>query len=190
MKLLPNHITVWYKFSYKLTWISDMIVNDYTTENIEVLMYIHKLYFILYLIDLFTPNFQYKKWTSARVRAAWRLKLAIFLWNDAMGSLLLLKNWKTILDFWCDLFLHLWGKKTLAHLITLSATSLPQITQKSLFCLKDQIYEYGLVYHKACVGLCSDLPSFLWIGHGKLHKMGKKHKKSSSLVLAAYIVAE
>ena len=68
MKLLPNHITVWYKFSYKLTWISDMIVNDYTTENIEVLMYIHKLYFILYLIDLFTPNFQYKKWTSARVR--------------------------------------------------------------------------------------------------------------------------
>ena len=46
MKLLPNHIMVWWKFYHKL--ISDIIVNDCTTKKILKSQYIFKnfIYFI------------------------------------------------------------------------------------------------------------------------------------------------
>ena len=49
MKLLPNHIMVYYKL------ISDIIVNDCTTKKILKSQYIFKNFIYLYLIDLFTP---------------------------------------------------------------------------------------------------------------------------------------
>ena len=47
MKLLPNHIMVWYKFYYKL--ISDIIVNDCTTKKILKSQYtIKTLFYIIF----------------------------------------------------------------------------------------------------------------------------------------------
>ena len=63
MKLLLNHIMVWLKFYCKL--ISDIVVNDYTTKKYWNLnIYFKTCLFYIQLICL-SPNFQYKKWTSA-----------------------------------------------------------------------------------------------------------------------------
>ena len=54
LKILPNHIMDSYKFYYKM--ISDIIVSDYTIKKILKSQYMFKSF--IYLIDLFTPNFQ------------------------------------------------------------------------------------------------------------------------------------
>ena len=67
MKLLPNHIMVSWKLYYKL--ISDIIVNDCKTKKILKFQYIFKNFILFYIQSIsLPPNFQYKKWTSARVR--------------------------------------------------------------------------------------------------------------------------
>ena len=81
MKLVPYHIMGWQKFTVNWFQISDIWVNDYMTKQYWNLKIYLKLSFISYLIDLFTPNFQYKKWyfLNSDSRTGCQFKSATFL---------------------------------------------------------------------------------------------------------------
>ena len=67
IKILPNYIMVWYKFYYK--FISDIIVNYYTTKKILKSWYIFKiLIYFIFNWSVYHLIFSTKSGTSARVR--------------------------------------------------------------------------------------------------------------------------